>query len=182
MLHRLPEYIDPLQFADKGGSVSGQMDLSKFDRLADLLFSDAGVVEISLFFSREGRIAKIEGQIKSVLELECQNCLASVPLQVDGDVKLGVVTSIDEANRLPENYEPLVISQEGKVLLKDVVEDELLLLLPSFPKHQHDCLSQALTTNNNNNLPIEEHSASKSPFSILAKIKIPESNNGSTKK
>lgn len=169
MLARLPEYIDPLHLADKRGELKGQIPVSSLDRLADMLFSDTGVVTVELFFGREGRLAKIEGQIETVLELECQNCLQAVQWTVKNSIKLGIVTSIDQADRLPEDYEPLLVD-EGKILLKDIIEDELLIILPTFPKHQHHCLAQKSDNNKVARL-LNEQPPTENPFSILAKLK-----------
>lgn len=170
MLARLPEYIDPLHLADKRGELKGQIPVSSLDRLADLLFNDEGAVAVNLFFGREGRLAKIEGRIEAVLELKCQNCLQAVQWPVKNSIKLGIVTSIDQADRLPENYEPLLVD-EGKILLKNIIEDELLLILPAFPKHQHECLAQKPGNKKVDFLLNEQQSPPENPFSILAKLK-----------
>lgn len=170
MLARLPEFIDPLHLADKRGELKGQIPVSSLDRLADLLFSDTGAVAVDLFFGREGRLAKVEGDIETILELKCQNCLQAVEWPVKSSIKLGIVTSIDQADRLPEDYEPLLVD-EGKVLLKNIIEDELLLILPTFPKHQHDCLGQKPSNKQADFLLNEQPSPAENPFSILAKLK-----------
>ncbi len=173
MLARLPEYIDPLHLADKRGELKGQLSVSSLDRLADILFDDTGVVSVELFFGREGPLAKIEGRIETVLDLECQNCLQSLPWPVNHNIKLGIASSIDQADRLPGDYEPLLIEEE-KILLKNIIEDELLLVLPTFPKHSHNCF--AVKTNNqkpSNNKIVDnkQTSSTENPFSILAKLK-----------
>ena len=170
MLARLPEYIDPLHLADKRGELKGQIPVSSLDRLADILFNDTGVVTVELFFGREGRLAKIEGQIEAVLELKCQNCLQAVQWTVKNDIKLGIVSSIDQADILPEDYEPLLVDEE-KILLKDMIEDELLLVLPTFPKHQHNCLAQKTGNDKVDHSFNEQQSPTENPFSILAKLK-----------
>ena len=170
MLGRLPEYIAPLHLTDKRGALKGRIPLSSLDRLADILANDTGSVAIDFFFGREGRLAKIEGRIEAVLELKCQNCLQVVEWPVNSVIKLGIVTSIDQADRLPEDYEPLLVEEE-KVLLKNIVEDELLLVLPTFPKHQYTCLVPNLGNNALDSLVNAEQSSSENPFSILAKLK-----------
>lgn len=170
MLDRLPEYIDPLQLADKRAELKGQIPLNSMDRLAETLLNNTGAVAVDLFFGREGRLAKIEGRVEAVLELECQNCLQAVEWPVSADIKLGIVTSIDQANKLPEDYEPLLI-EEGKILLKDIVEDELLLVLPTFPKHQHACSMPDTGLDKEASLADDEPSTPENPFSILAKLK-----------
>ena len=141
MLNRLPEIIEPLHLADKRGELKGEIAVSSLTRIADLLHSAEGLVAVELFFGREGRLATVEGRIQTVLQLECQNCLQALEWTVDSAVKLGIVSSIEQANRLDESYEPLLV--EGETMrLSDLVEDELLLCLPSYPKHQHSCLAE----------------------------------------
>jgi uncharacterized protein len=170
MLDRLPEYIDPLHLADKRGELKGQIPLKNLDRLAKMLINDTGTVAVDLFFGREGRLAKVEGHIKAVLELECQNCLEAVDWPVDCTIKLGIVTSMDQANRLSEDYEPLMVEEE-KILLKNIIEDEILLILPAFPKHQHSCFVQKIDNNSVDPLVNDDKSSPENPFSILAKLK-----------
>ncbi len=170
MLDRLPEYIDPLHLADKRGTLKGQIPLRSLDRLAKMLVNDAGAVSVDLFFGREGRLAKVEGRIETVLELECQNCLEAVKWPINCPIKLGIVSSIDQANRLPEDYEPLMV-EEGKILLKNIIEDEILLILPAFPRHQHTCFVPKFDNNSLDTLANDEQSSPENPFSILAKLK-----------
>ncbi len=170
MSDRLPEHIDPLHLADKRGELKGLIPLKSLDRLAEMLADDAGAIAVDLFFGREGRLAKVEGHIKAVLALKCQNCLQAIEWPINCAVKLGVVTSIDQANRLPEDYEPLLV-EEGKIPLKNIIEDEILLVLPAFPKHQHACLVSGVGSNNINSLGGDEQSPLENPFSILAKLK-----------
>jgi uncharacterized protein len=89
---------------------------------------------------------------------------------IDCLIKLGVVTSIDQANRLPEDYEPLLV-EEGKIPLKNIIEDEILLILPAFPKHPYHCFVQKFGHINVVPLANDEQATPENPFSILAKLK-----------
>jgi uncharacterized protein len=101
---------------------------------------------------------------------------------VDDNIKLGIVTTIEQADKLPEDFEPLLLEEES-ILLKDIVEDELLLILPAFPKHQHKCLVPDKSNNDNVNSSVKDHKSSpENPFSILVNLKTLENTNGSTKK
>lgn len=168
MLDRLPELIDPLSFADKGSELIGQIDLSSLDRLAEMLADDSGSVAVRLVFGREGRLATIEGRITATLAVQCQNCLQVMDWPVDSKIKLGIVTSMDEADRLPEDYEPLLVGDK-KIPLKDIVEDELLLALPAFPKHSEPCIQDKSASGDQESLKDEQ--SKNNPFSILAKLK-----------
>lgn len=143
MSDRLPEYIDPIQLADKQGIVKGHAAINSLGRLVDVLASDAGAVLVALHFRRQGRLVLIEGSLDGVLRLACQNCLAAIEWPVNHAVKLGVVTSIEQADRLPEDYEPLLLVGE-KVLVRDIVEDELLLLLPAYSTRNASLLLRVL--------------------------------------
>jgi uncharacterized protein len=71
-----------------------------------------------------------------------------------------------------------LLVEEGKTLLKNIIEDELLLILPTFPKHSHLCLAQKPVLskvegsgNKAEFLLNEQPSPIENPFSILAKFK-----------
>lgn len=179
MLNRLPEFIDPVQLADKRGALQGELPIHGLTRLADLLFDESGVIAMELFFARQGRLAIIEGRLEATLQLKCQSCLQAVPYNMNSVVKLGIVSSLEQADRLPEDYEPLLVEAE-KIPLKDLLEDELLLLLPSYPKHDDDCFHA--TTESAAIITVAHKPAATHPFSILATLNTSENSNGRTKK
>lgn len=181
MLDRLPHYIDPLHLADKRSELKGVLSLKDFGRLSDLLFDADGNVAIDLFFSREGRLAKIEGKIDTHLRLICQNCLTAVDWPVQADVRLGIVNSLEQIERLPEGFEPLLV-EENKILLQDIVEDELLLNLPQYPKHPEPCTAREADARHAEPAATDRQPRQNNPFSILTHLINPESPHGSTKK
>lgn len=181
MSSRLPEYIDPLQLADKRGELKGQLPVSALDRLGDLLIADTGFVSVALFFGREGRLPTVDGELEGELNLCCQNCLQAVVWPFKHSVKLGIVKTIEQANRLPEGTEPLLVETDT-VCLKDIIEDELLLILPAYPKHQHNCLALQSDIKHKDTAADTRVAHKKNPFSILANLKNIGDLNGSTKK
>ena len=52
-----------------------------------------------------------------------------------------------------------------------IIEDEILLILPAFPKHPHACFVQKIDNNSVDPLVNDEKSSAENPFSILAKLK-----------
>lgn len=169
MLDRLPEIINPLVFAERRTELKGKLKLSTLTRLNHLLLDDSGNVEVALFFNKQGRQSFIDGTAKSALVVQCQNCLESVELAIAADIKLGLIITLEQADELPENYEPLLVSDD-KMLLKDIVEDELLLALPAFPKHPYACIQ--LKTNLESAAPEIKPIRSENPFAVLANLKI----------
>ena len=131
------------------------------------MLENSGIVDVKVFFNKEGRLPVIQGEIKTNLILECQACLNELVWAIDRNFKLGLVTSIDQADRLASDCDPMILKSE-KVSLYELVEDELLLALPDFPRHKHNCVEKAETNQDNDDL---EQSNSNNPFSILAELK-----------
>ena len=185
MLARLPELIEPSLLADRNASIEGELPITGFDRMSDMLSDDTGNVVVKLLFGRRGKLATVEGHVSTVLRLKCQRCLEAVQWAVNSEFKLGVVSSLAHANNLPEGYEPLLLLDEEKILLKDIVEDELLLNLPDIPKHQEDCVAPNISNNKPETLSKIAQTSTENPFSVLAdlkNLKKLEATNGSTKK
>lgn len=170
MLDRLPVHIDPVSFAERGKRLSGKIKINEMSRLSEMLLDDSGEVEIDLSFDKEGRVPTIVGEIKANLILECQSCAEQFVLPVDKHFKLGLVQSLEQADRLASDCDPLMI-QDDKVSLNELVEDEMLLALPDFPKHPYICLEQEEIEQGNELIIDDEPTDSNNPFSVLAKLK-----------
>lgn len=171
MLDRLPVHIDPVSFAERGKQLLGKIKIDEMSRLSEILLDDSGEIEIDLTFDKEGRVPTIVGKIKAKLLIECQSCAESFALSVDKQFKLGLVQSLEQADRLPSDCDPLMIQNE-KIVLAELIEDELLLALPDFPKHPDVCLDLSeqevfKQVEEVDNEPVK----SNNPFSVLAKLK-----------
>ncbi len=170
MLERLPKFIDPLVFADRGKELKGEIELADLQRLADILANHNGKVAVQLSFFRQSRLAGVKGQVNVNIDLVCQKCLEAVRWNSKISFDLGLVGSLDEADRLPEGYEPMLVKSEEKIALSTLVEEELLLAIPSFPKHEYNCsdLKQSEYVEARTKT---EAASSNNPFSVLAKLK-----------
>ena len=76
MSERLPEFIEPLRFAERGRVIRGRVPLSKFHRLGESVGSVDGDAELMLEFGKDeqGR-PRVEGTVAAELSLTCQRCL-----------------------------------------------------------------------------------------------------------
>nr|WP_305907214.1 YceD family protein [Methylomarinum sp. Ch1-1]MDP4519948.1 YceD family protein [Methylomarinum sp. Ch1-1] len=150
--------------------MSGTIKISEFARLSEFLADKQGDVQVEFSFAKEGRQAIIHGRIKATLALTCQTCLQEVLWPLEITVNLGVVSSLEQADRLAAEYEPLLLDAE-KISLRELVEDEMLLALPDYPRHDYDCIAREQSQAK---LPVEddnEQIRSDNPFSVLAKLK-----------
>ena len=164
MLDYLPAQIEPLGLADVGRSFRGEVPVSKLSRLLPSLSSADGVLKVQLDFRLdERRIRTLKGTIEGTLSLVCQRCLKSLRFPIDLSLCLGVVTSETDIDRLPEGYEPLLVSGEP-LRTFDVVEDEVILAVPAFPLHEGE--QTCVMAYKNPPLPVKDN-----PFSILEKLK-----------
>lgn len=68
----------------------------------------------------------------ATLPLRCQRTLERFLHSLEQRSRLGLVRDEADDVTLPEDYEPLVVS-EGQVALTDIVEDELILAVPLIP-------------------------------------------------
>lgn len=161
MLDCLPVQIEPIGLADVGRSFRGELGLEGMQRLEPLLFDAEGRLRVQLAFHLdERRIRVLEGSIDGCVRLVCQRCLQAVAFPLALALRLGIVSSEAEIERLPEGYEPLLV--DGDTLhTVDVIEDEILLALPAVPMHEH-CDSGYRST------PAPERD---NPFSVLEKLK-----------
>jgi uncharacterized protein len=165
MSQAFPELVDPRRCADLGKHFAGRIPLEAFSRLAPLLVDVAADAEFELEFQREGRRAVIRGKVRADLRLECQRCREPMAFTAASDICLAVVEGLDEIERLPEPYDPLMM-EAPKLKLMDLLEDELLLSLPQVPMHHPgECTSAQMRD------PVEATATEENPFAVLAELK-----------
>ncbi|MGD0960134.1 MAG: YceD family protein [Methylomonas sp.] len=169
MSEKLPSLIDPLILAERRSMLAGAIHIAGFERLSDIVIDDGGAVQIELLFAKEGKQAVVTGKITAVLRIVCQSCLETMPWPLDIDFKLGVVASLPEAERLTIDCEPLLFNGE-KLSLNALIEDEILLTLPDYPKHEYVCIKRSSSRTNDYD---EQRNPVKTenPFAVLAKLK-----------
>jgi uncharacterized protein len=136
--------VDAMRSVDGGRSFVGRVELTSLPRVAPLLMSSnfgeeqsgACAAEYALRFGRDeaGR-ATVRGNVRGLLRLRCERCNAVLELPVDSDIALAIVQGLDEASRLPDVYDPLLL-EDGSLDLRSLVEDELLLAVPAIPRHE----------------------------------------------
>jgi uncharacterized protein len=164
MLEYLPETVEPVGLADAGRSFRGEIAVGDLGRLGPMLADRDGALRVSLAFRRdERRIRVLEGSIEGEIRLVCQRCLEPLPWPLHLRFSLGIVTDEAGIDRLPEGYEPL-LAQGEPLRTVEVVEDEILLAVPSVPMHD----GGQRCDSGYRNRPVAEK---ENPFSVLGKLK-----------
>ena len=135
MLSLLPDFADPLRLCALGKVYEGVIPLADLPRLAPLLTSTEEEAAFVLEFDRDAsRRAIVRVKVEATLALQCQRCLDTMELPVNGESRLVVVDGPAEAERLPEDVDPLLV-EDGKLALRSLIEDELILAIPPSPMH-----------------------------------------------
>jgi uncharacterized protein len=119
----------------------GQVDidfaipLTEFARLPPQPAGTGGALKGQAQFRREGGFPVAELEIQGKVQLVCQRCMKPMQQAVDSQARIALVVSESEADRVPPEFEP-VRAPEGRIRLKDLVEEEVLLTLPIVPLHE----------------------------------------------
>ena len=152
--------------------MAGSLAFARMKRLLEIAGNPQGAAEVALSFAIDGQgIPNVRGQISAELELTCQRCLERMRMPIAVTICLGIVGSEDEAKRLPERYDPLMVHGE-QVFIAEMVEDEILLALPAIPRHDPaECAAAASTKKVRQDGAGEFDEKSANPFGILAKLK-----------
>jgi uncharacterized protein len=170
--HTLPKTLDPFKYADQNKILEGEIALHLMPRLAGMLVDTNGRVKVELEFDRDPqRLRILKGALRTTVNLMCQRCLQPVATDIESDFTLGIVYDDEQAQNLPRAYEPLLIEDEKMVLL-DVVEEELILSLPMFAYHT-DCDAEDYQKADESEFASEELEEKKpNPFEVLSGLKL----------
>jgi len=172
MLSQLPEQADPRRLCEQGKGFKGSIALRDFPRLAPLLTSDEGEAAFTLEFDQDAeRRLRIRGHVTASLVVCCQRCLNDMTLDVDVRFQLSPVSGPQEAEQLPEDYDPLLL-EERLLHPADLIEDELILAVPSAPRHPEAQCRVNLADFKVEQVAVEDEEPAKdNPFAVLANLK-----------
>ena len=150
--------INSLVFAREAGSLQGELPVAELTRVLDLLASSAS----SLSYRLEGRLGEsgrpqLLLQLDGVLSVCCQRCLEGInyPLKVRN-----VLEFVDDEDDLTqeevEDDSMDFLPAQSEIDVVALIEDEIILSLPSAPRHESCALPDA-----------RQGMSEVSPFSVL---------------
>ena len=165
----LPPVLDAWRMVSACRVFEGGLAVSSMPRLAAALVSDSGRCRYVAEFGRDALgTGYVELRLEADLELLCQRSLEPFVLPVQVFQRLGFITDEAQEAALPEGYEPVLLDAEGGVRLPELIEDELLLALPSYPvKPETDVLEVSWPPD----VAMEEPEPTANPFAALVSLK-----------
>jgi len=155
-------FIDSLDFARRGGELSGEVPVAELPRMTDLLADSEGKICYVLrgLAGKDGN-PLLELKVDGVCNLRCQRCLNALTYPIKLVSRLRLVNDGDVDNTDIEDDEADSIPAEKRLDILALLEEELLLSLPIAPKHGlGECQIAAEGLNRSNN-----------PFAVLAGLK-----------
>ncbi|MEI7063528.1 23S rRNA accumulation protein YceD [Dickeya chrysanthemi] len=167
---KLPLTLDAIRTAQKRLDYVGVYTAEQAMRVADSVVSVDSDVNATLSFSIDSqRLAVIDGQADVTVTLLCQRCGKPFEHQVHTTFCFSPVISDEQAEALPEAYEPIEVNEFGEVDLLAMVEDELILSLPIAPVHDSEHCEVSEADMVFGQLPAEAEKPN--PFAVLASLK-----------
>ena len=167
---KLPLTLDPVRTAQKRLDYEGIYARDQVERVADSVVSVDSDVECSMSFAIDNqRLAVMTGDAKVTVTLECQRCGKPFPITSTQRIVLVPSEFDEQAEALPEAYEPIEVNEFGEIDLQAMVEDEIILSLPVVPVHDSEHCEVSDADMVFGELP--EEAQKPNPFAVLASLK-----------
>ena len=146
---------------------AGELALETLPKLSGLLAEQAGAVQVDVRFSTLAGVPALTGGIEGPLLMECRRCGKPYGMTLRHELDLRLVASEEEEVRLMQDCEPYWV-QDDQLVLKDLLEDELLLALPMLPR----CDSCENIVNGAVESAPDREPRRENPFAALKKFKL----------
>jgi len=136
MVKPIPSRFNPDLLARDSTQYSGNLPRKQFIRLQEFLLDDSGEMQATFRFSRRKKTVMVSGQLTANYRLQCQRCLEPMQFAVDEAFEFVFAKTEEEAQRVPERFDPVVVDDNGQIHIIDLFEDELILYLPTVARHE----------------------------------------------
>lgn len=167
---KLPLTLDPVRTAQKRLDYQGIFTRDLAKRVAESVVSVDSDIECEMSFGIDNqRLAVINGDAQVTVTLACQRCGQPFSHQVHTTYCFSPVKNDDQAEALPEAYEPIEVNEFGEIDLLAMVEDEIIISLPVVPVHDSEHCEVSEADMVFGELPDEAQKPN--PFAVLASLK-----------
>jgi uncharacterized protein len=166
---KLPITIDPYRSAQRSLECEGIFETSGMNRLLAACESSSEHVHVKVDFGvDELGLVFISAKGSATIALTCQRCTEAFEHKLLIDFVFSPVKDEEAAENLPSYYDAIELDENGEVNLRDLVEEEFLLVIPLIPRHElKDCQSPSDSVWGE--LPVEHEKPN--PFDVLKKLK-----------
>jgi len=179
-LKSLPVRIDPVSFADRNRELHGLVATKAMPRLLDNVVIAEPMATAHLKVSRDlHKYPLVEGNVEAIVAMRCERCLDDVDIVINAEIRVLMIPEDDvllEKEQFEDPDQPDFHEYDGNSLvLSELIEEEILLVLPLVPKHEDIslCNQDMVVWLAANEAPAEgQDSPAKreSPFAILKSV------------
>lgn len=170
---QIPAYVDVRKVFDQEAEFSGPVDLDRLPRFSDCLATTQCQIWANLRFciNDTGRRV-ILGDISATAEVTCQRCLEPVSIDLRDEIKLAVLDNEEQLDSLEGRWDPW-ITEDPKIQLASLVEEQLMLCLPLVSYHPDPNCVEALGYKQPQSAADTEESGAgtENPFAVLKVLK-----------
>ncbi len=142
-----PRALNVRQFCSQQQRLAGEWPTLSLSRLSEGLFAEPTPNQ-TVPWSLQGHLVPspagepelwLHLQAQSSVTLQCQRCLQAMDQPLLADRRFRFVRTEEEAERLDEVSEEDVLVLSPKLDAMELLEDELILVLPLVPRHEPAC-------------------------------------------
>jgi uncharacterized protein len=127
----LTDRVDCVHLADDAAVLQRVYELGELPRLRDLLADTEGIVSATFAFESVAGRAGATVSVEATPNLICQRCMQGLPYPVAGKSEIEFASGEDATPA--ESQREIYVMERGRVSLREMVEEELLLAFPAVP-------------------------------------------------
>jgi len=159
--------VEPL--ADEQADLRLAIPLAGFPRVQPRLGATEGTINGRVRFRRDGGFAVAAVEVSGSVPLVCQRCLELMSWPIEGNALVALIPLESQADQVPAHLEP-VWAPGGRISLRDLLEEELLLCLPLVPLHADASACAPVAVLALGAEPSVERSSVQRPFEQLGEL------------
>ncbi len=166
---KLPITINPTRSAQRRLVCEGVFKLSDMTRLLAECESRSEQVQVSVKFDVDERgLTVMSGSGSALVALTCQRCNEDFDHLLEVNFTFSPAKNEEAAEKIPSYYDVVELDENGEVNLRELVEEELILMIPLIPRHDlEDCSADADSVWGE----LPEELEKPNPFDVLKQIK-----------
>ncbi len=166
---KLPITISPSRSAQRRLVCEGVFKLADMTRLLAECESKSEHVQVSVKFDVDERgLTVMSGTGSTLVALTCQRCNESFDQSLEVEFTFSPAKNEEAAEKIPSYYDVVELDENGEVNLCELVEEELMLMIPLIPRHNiQDCPADADSVWGE----LPEEVEKPNPFDVLKQFK-----------
>ena len=166
---KLPITISPSRSAQLRLVCEGAFKLSDMTRLLAECESRSDEVKVSVKFDVDERgLTVMSGTSSTLVALTCQRCNENFDHKLKVEFTFSPAKNEEAAEKIPSYYDVVELDENGEVNLRELIEEEFMLILPLIPRHKiRDCPADADSVWGE----LPEELEKPNPFDVLKQFK-----------